>query len=86
MNKGTWLGSLPTLVAVTVAGVPAAAQQPKKGPTLSSFYWIIWAMANWEIERSTIVRAVKTMLITCAVAVRRLLKPSRFAPTSEPLK
>ncbi len=30
MNKGTWLGSLATLVAVTVAGLPAAAQQPKK--------------------------------------------------------
>ena len=30
MNKGTWLGSLATLVAVTVAGVPAAAQPPKK--------------------------------------------------------
>jgi arylsulfatase len=30
VNKGIWLGSLATLVAVAVAGVPAAAQQPKK--------------------------------------------------------
>jgi arylsulfatase len=30
VNKGTWLGSLATLVAVTVAGLPAAAQPPKK--------------------------------------------------------
>jgi hypothetical protein len=30
MNKSTWLGSLVSLVAVTVATVPAAAQQPKK--------------------------------------------------------
>ena len=34
MNKGIWLGSLATLVAVAVAGVPAAAQQPKEGPNI----------------------------------------------------
>jgi arylsulfatase A-like enzyme len=30
VNKGIWLGSLASPVAVTVAAVPAAAQQPKK--------------------------------------------------------
>jgi arylsulfatase A-like enzyme len=30
LNKGIWLGSLVSLVAVTVAAVPAAAQQLKK--------------------------------------------------------
>ena len=30
VNKSIWLGSLVSLVAVTVASVPIAAQQPKK--------------------------------------------------------
>jgi hypothetical protein len=30
MNKKIWLGSLVSLLAVTVASVPTAAQQPKK--------------------------------------------------------
>jgi arylsulfatase len=30
MNKSIWLGLLASLVALTVASVPAAAQKPKK--------------------------------------------------------
>jgi hypothetical protein len=38
LNKGIWLGSLVSLVAVTVATVPAAAQQPnKKTPAVKCY-------------------------------------------------